>query len=111
MAEGRRITVSAKVSEDDAALIDARCAASGLTRSAWLQSLVAASLAGVAEGRPVLRMRVRADPGMPAGTAALASPGRHAVAVTGLGSAECPPHPKARVIKGMCGACGTGGLS
>jgi len=23
---------------------------------------------------------------------------------------QCPPHPKGRVLKGLCGACGTGGL-
>jgi hypothetical protein len=85
--EGKRVTICAKVTEADALVIDSRCAALGITRSAWLQSLIATSLAGVSDGGEVLGIKLTVDPQMPAGTAALASPGRRPVP---FAVADCP---------------------
>jgi hypothetical protein len=106
-SEGKRVTICAKFSEEDAALIDARCAAKGQTRSAWLQSLAAADLAGVRDGGEVLGIRMRIDPKMPAGTAALVSPGKAGAVIIPVGaeparkpvSHRCP-------VKGWCEECG-----
>jgi hypothetical protein len=74
--------------------------------------VLAAAQAAAAE--PV---RVVTDDRMPAGTAALHS-GTQAVVVTNLvtapgrvrsGRGDCP-HPQARRAKGLCNACGQGGL-
>jgi len=43
--EGKRVTFSVKLSEDDARAYDARCAALGWTRSEWLQHLMASDVA------------------------------------------------------------------
>ena len=104
--QGKTVTLCAKISETDAGLIDARCAALGITRSAWLQSLVAADLSGVTDGGSVHGISLRVDPQMPRGVAALVSPGRPPVLMGRPSAADCP-HPKARVHKGLCGACGT----
>jgi hypothetical protein len=76
----------------------------------------------MAPGTVVAGVRVVADERVPAGTAALVN-GTGRVAVAGIGAPDgmaevpaavrpgrCPPHPPGRVHKGLCGACGTGGL-
>ena len=120
--DGKRNTVCAKVTDDDLALIDARCAALGQTRSVWLQALIAASLAGVTEGGDVGGIRLRIDPQMPAGIAAVVSPGagppalidvRHPVAAPSrkprTPAASEPPCKHEHAIKGWCRECFTGG--
>ena len=85
--EGKRVTICAKFSEAEAAQIDE---ARGMaTRSQWLHS---ALLAAAERQRP------------PAG-----SIDRQAEAVRQnrrAANGDCP-HPKARINKGLCGACGT----
>jgi hypothetical protein len=122
--DGKRNTVCAKVTDDDLALIDARCATPGLTRSAWLQSLIAAALADVTESGEVAGMRLRIDPQMPAGTAAVISPGagppalidtRPPVAASSrkprrTAPSDSGPCKHAHAIKGWCRECRTGGL-
>ena len=44
--EGKRITFSVKLSEQDAAAADALAAESGWSRSAWLQHLISRAIAG-----------------------------------------------------------------
>jgi hypothetical protein len=85
--EGKRVTVCAKFSESEAAVIDT--ARGAMTRSEWLRRAV---LAQAARGRP---------PAGYAGRAAGAVRENHAAA-----KGDCP-HPKARINKGLCGACGT----
>jgi hypothetical protein len=122
--EGKRNTVCAKVTDDDLALIEARCAARGQTRSVWLQGLIAAALADVTEGGQVVGIRLRIDPQMPAGTAAVISPGagppalidtRSPVAASSrkprrTAPSESGPCKHAHAIKGWCRECRTGGL-
>lgn len=79
MRTARDVTLACRVTADIAAAVEEACARLGVSRSAWLESLVRDAV-----GQP-----------------APVSPGRHA-RVPG----SCP-HPKARVIKGFCYACGT----
>ena len=90
--EGKRITISVKVSEPEAAAIDA--ARGDLTRSAWLHQAIAR---GLNPGpRPTAKTVLpQAWPGLPD--------------IQSMAKATCS-HPAIRVHKGMCGACGTGGL-
>jgi hypothetical protein len=113
MPDGKNNTISVKVSDDDLVVIDARCAARGVTRSAWLQSLIADDLADVTEGGRAGGIRVRVDPKMPRGKVALVSPGAVPVVFRDPGPADDCPHPKGRRLKNgsYCGACGTGGLT
>lgn len=85
--EGKHVTMSARFTEAEAELIDA---ARGIDdRNTWLRR---AALVAVERQRP------------PAGGA-----DREAQAVNEnrrAAQGDCP-HPKARVNKGLCGACGT----
>ena len=85
--EGKRVTICGKFSEAEAGQIDE---ARGMaTRSQWLRS---AALAAAERQRP------------PAGHA-----DRQVQAVRqnrAAANGDCP-HPKARINKGLCGACGT----
>lgn len=81
--EGKRVAITAKVSEDTADAID--LARGSLSRSEWLRQLIEQGLAGTPAGRPE-----------PAALESLRASRRE----------DCP-HPKARVHKGFCGACGT----
>ncbi len=84
--DGKRVTICAKFSEAQAAVIDT--ARGHMGRSEWLRL---AALAAAEQQRP------------PAGHVdrqAEAVRQNHAAA-----AGECP-HPKARVNKGLCGACG-----
>lgn len=86
----RTATISTKISEDDLGLIRARCAALGITPSAWLQRLLTASLANIRDGGEALPgIRLLIDPDMPPGTVALTSPGSPAVATVNV-SPDCP---------------------
>jgi hypothetical protein len=77
--DGKRVLMAAKVSEPVAAAVDA---ARGMqTRSAWIQDAIAAKLAGEVKTAPAVPARAVSAPYV------------------------CP-HPKARVIKGRCWACG-----
>lgn len=84
--EGKRVTICAKFSETEAAAIDT--ARGHMNRSEWLR------LAALAQAA-----RNRAPAGY-ADRAADAVRQNHAAA-----KGDCP-HPKARVNKGLCGACG-----
>jgi len=86
-------TLSVKVTAAEAAAIEARHKALGISRSAWLASLITADLAG--------KPRSRSAPGRPA------SPIPRAVFRPGPPAAGDCKHPKAGVLKGLCGACGT----
>jgi hypothetical protein len=72
---GKNETLCVKVSENDAGIIKARCAARGITPSEWLRSLIAADLSGVTDGGSVHGIALKVDPQMPEGTVALVSPG------------------------------------
>lgn len=74
---GRRVGISAKFSEAEAAGIDA--ARGATSRGVWLREVALAALGGVS-----------APPGAADGPVPVV---------------RCA-HPKARVIKGLCGACG-----
>jgi hypothetical protein len=101
--EGKRNTVCAKVTDDELALIDARCARRGQIRSAWLQSLIAADLAEVADAGEVHGIRIRSDPQMPPGVVAVVSPGKPGARL--LGARPRCPHSGTRVIGGWCKEC------
>jgi hypothetical protein len=102
MPDGRRVALSTRVSEDMAAQVDR--ARGSLTRSAWVEQAI--------------REALFADSKMP-GTRSPSGPrppGRVQAPATVISrrpsarrQADCP-HPRARVVKGLCGACGTGGL-
>jgi hypothetical protein len=96
-ADGRRVTLAVKVSEGTAAAVDE--ARGELSRSAWLHAVLSATL-----GVP--------DAGV-AGLAAAhgSSPERRAparAAEPAAPAADGCPHPRARVLKGLCYACGAG---
>jgi len=84
--EGKRVTVCTKFSEAEAEAIDV---ARGMaTRSQWLRS---AALAAAERRSPAIHL----------------NPPVHALRqVRAAEQGECP-HPKARINKGLCGACGT----
>lgn len=105
MPDGKRVTVAAKVSDGEAAVIDARCAALGITRSAWLRSLIEASLADVRDVGEAYGLRVRSDPEMPPGTVALVSVGQPPVLMRNVTDGADCKHPKGSVIKGRCTRC------
>jgi hypothetical protein len=85
-AEGKRITICAKFSEAEAAQIDE---ARGMaTRSQWLRSAV---LAAAERQQP------------PTGHVDRQA---HAVRQNRAAANGDCPHPKARINKGLCGACG-----
>jgi len=115
--DGRRVIVTARLSETEAEAIDA--ARGKQPRSEWLQSAIQQALAfserpdparprRAAPRKPteaekdaariVTRRMTGAE--MPAVPAAEPSRGQDR-------ASECPPHPKGRVLKGLCGACGT----
>ena len=81
--------MAAKFSDDEAAVIDA--ARGEVNRSEWLRTAALAA-AGKPAGKP--------GPAHP-----VASPGRVRFREP-TPAGQCPPHPKARVIKGFCHACG-----
>jgi hypothetical protein len=60
--DGKRVTICSKISEGDAAIVDTRCAARGLTRSAWLQSLIAADLALVSDSGTAINAPAESPP-------------------------------------------------
>ena len=115
---GKRCSVGLKVSEAVFAAIEA---ARGETpRALWLEGLIDAELARVA-GLPRVAARLpqrrapRPSAAGSAGTVTFQPPGEDPVV-----TAEVPPaprrsakakggcpHPKARIVKGLCGACGT----
>ena len=96
--DGRRVIFGIKLSEGEAAAADK--ARGGVPRSEWGRSLIIAALA-FAERPDPARPR-RAAPRLPseAEKDAARTIGRR------MNGEQCP-HPKARVIKGYCGACGT----
>lgn len=71
------MVISARFTAAEAAEIDA--ARGAAERSPWLRATVLAAARGTA-----------------------GAPGR----AQGKGVGQCPPHPRARVHKGLCGACG-----
>ncbi len=78
-----------------------------VSRSAWILAACEAALNGVLAGVPV-RGAVTFS------AERIAAAGRTESLIFNHRNVPVPaqicPHPKARVIKGMCGACGTGGL-
>jgi hypothetical protein len=105
MPDGRRVALSTRVSEATAAALDE--ARGAMSRSAALDAAiamwVAAKPAHQSHPAPAAPgIDIVTDDRMPAGRAALAP--RAAKSRAGC------PHPRARVVKGLCGACGTGGL-
>ena len=85
--EGKRVTICAKFSDDEERVIDAARAA--MSRSEWLRL---AALAAAERQRPPAGSIDRA--------AEVVRQNRRAA------NGDCP-HPKARINKGLCGACGT----
>jgi hypothetical protein len=101
MPDGKRVTIAVKVSESDAARIDAQ--RGDLSRSRWMQEAIRGRLGclpvvTVSPGVAVLagRQAPFADPVISAVPESLAR----------ITPAPCP-HPKARILKGLCNACGT----
>ena len=69
------------------------------SRSAWIMGAVGLRLSPLAEAvAAVTAPPLDLTPVIPVAV------------ITGKGERQCPPHPKARINKGLCGACGTGGL-
>lgn len=103
---GRRVAVSARISEQHAEAIDAERGTR--TRSSWLADLIAGHFSKPPE--PPQRMPARTlsapvtyqDAPSPSGVSVPS-----ATPVARAGPDECPPHPKGRITKGLCGACGT----
>jgi hypothetical protein len=94
LPDGKSVTISVKVSEDDAAALDR--ARGGASRSAWLQRIINAELgrtAGTAEFVAGIEQENRRIAGQSRPRPASTEPG-------------CP-HPKASVIKGRCTRCQT----
>jgi hypothetical protein len=109
MEDGRRVTIGARVSERMAADIDrARGTAS---RSAWVEQAIREALHAASKVPGGIPVSVIADDRVPRGTAALVGPGLKPGVIRNVTPGIPCSHPKARVIKGYCGACGTGGLS
>jgi hypothetical protein len=79
--QGRRVTICAKVNEAEAAAIDLARGAEDL--GTWLR-------------RVALAAAERQQP-----------PGGHAERQNQAGAQGDCPHPKARITKGLCNACGT----
>jgi hypothetical protein len=81
----------------------ARAKREGVTVTDVLTSALATYVAG--EASPVYTAPAPAPPAVytapPARPAVYTAPRREP------GPAQCPPHPSARVHKGLCGACGT----
>jgi hypothetical protein len=109
--DGKRIPMTTRFSEPEAAEIDA--ARGNTDRSEWLRE--AALAAARASGRkplPTDVITIISDERMPPGVVGVVSRGRDTVAVSGfsIGAEQAEPepcpHPKARVIKGFCYACG-----
>jgi hypothetical protein len=69
------------------------------SRSAWILGAIGLRLSPLAEAVAAV-IDPAADPGTVIPAAVL----------TGKAARETCPHPKRRVIRGFCGACGTGGL-
>ena len=85
--------MAAKFSPAEVEAVD--LARGDVSRSEWLRT-VALAAAGQPVGKPPAAARV------PAGKPAGSPPGR-----VPFREPEPCPHPKARVIKGFCGACGS----
>lgn len=85
--------MAAKFSTAEAAIIDT--ARGEVNRSEWLRTVALA-----AAGQPVGARAPAGKPGSPPGRVPFREP---KVSLPG----QCPPHPKARVHRGFCGACGT----
>lgn len=99
------MTLGVRVSQDVSAQVSTRCEALGLSRSQWLEGLVMADL-GLAEEPATFTARpARIRDEVPAPKPAKAPAAGGAVPLDATG-APCA-HPKARVLKGLCGACGT----
>lgn len=107
---GRRVGISAKFSEGEAAAIDA--ARGSAARGVWLRgvALAAAGRGGDGPGPDgaAVPVRASAEPGVRRGQRVVARPvPKEPVAAV---SGSCPPHPRARVTKGFCSACKRGVL-
>ena len=85
--EGKRVTMSAKFSEAQAAEIDT--ARGHMDRSEWLR--LAALAAAERQRAPAGRVDRQVE----------------AVRENRIAAGSDCPHPKARINKGLCGACGT----
>ena len=84
---GRNVAMAAKFTPAEAAIIDT--ARGEVNRSEWLRTVALA-----AAGQPVGARAPAGKPGPPPGRVPFREP------------TPCP-HPKARVHKSFCGACGT----
>ena len=94
--EGKRVTFSFKVSEAEAAAIEA--ARDGMDRSEWLR-LAALTAAGRKPARRVQRVKAAAP--APVAPAPMTVPFREPAA-----EPDCP-HPKTARLKGRCTRCRT----
>jgi hypothetical protein len=106
--DGKRVTISAKVSETVAAAIDGR--RGNQTRSSWLETVVSEALAHTYEivlMGPSVTPRTARGPRTPAISPEMTGVLSHVGGRPDEG--ECP-HPKAMVTKGVC-RCGAGGLT
>ena len=88
---GRTNALAAKFTTAEAAIIDT--ARGEVNRSEWLRT-VALAAAGKLVNLPVGARAPAGNPGPPPGRVPFKAP-------------EPCPHPKARVLKSFCGACGT----
>ena len=86
--DGKRVTMGLKLSEADAKAIDA--ARGTASRSEWLRSAALAAVSG-GQSAPARTLPVVSEP---------------VNRFTASPEPSCP-HPKARIHKGLCGACGT----
>jgi hypothetical protein len=88
--DGKRVTMGVRFSEPDAKAIDA--ARGTVSRSEWLRGVALAAVSG-GQSAPARTMPAVSEP-----VNRFTGPREP--------SGGCP-HPKARIHKGLCGACGT----
>lgn len=95
---GRRVHVNVMLSEAEAALVDS--VRGGVARGPWMREAAIEA----ARRRPGIPEPGKRDSGTPerGGKRDSGIPASR----NGAGAAECPPHPKGRVLKGLCGTCG-----
>ena len=94
--DAKDVTMSARFTDAEAAQIDA---ARGATdRSVWLRQAALASLGAKEPAQVKTGARRGAKPA--------AAPPEPPLPRPKKATGECPPHPKGRVNKGFCGACG-----
>jgi len=109
--DGRRVHENVMLSEAEAAVIDA--ARGDVKRGPWIRqaALDAARREPAAVSISGVRVGLTVDPRQPPGTVSVISPGEEVTQVRSFSLAPKPepeecPHPRARILRGLCNACG-----